>query len=137
MKLKTNTTEEETFSTSDVSNKNSKKSLFLGIVFLLMILGTLYFYNESKNLEKNPNKVNEEKVLKTVRRVEKLIDLPTGEFPTLAKISDTKELANNPFFEKAKVGDEVLFYPGSGKIYLYDPVANMIVDVATINIGDR
>ncbi len=67
-----------------------------------------------------------------VNLVGKLMLLPDGETPTLAKVSDLSALASQPFFKNAAVGDVVLMYGKSRKAVLYDPAANKIIEVAPI-----
>jgi len=64
------------------------------------------------------------------------IELP-NEQPTVATVSDPEALRSQPFFAKAKVGDRVLLYPNAKKAILYDPVADIVIEVAPINIGDE
>jgi hypothetical protein len=115
----------------------TQKSSSLILVIILVIVTALaaYFYSVVQSLEQTPDKANQEKVLALVEKVGKLIDLPQGETPVMDVIADTKPLAGNPFFAKAKVGDEVLFYPASRKAFLYDPVMDIIVEVQTLKIS--
>jgi hypothetical protein len=115
------------------TKKRSKKNIIIIVIFVFLIIFTAFFYNKVRLLEKDPLKVNEEKIMKVVKKVEKLIDVPQSEIPTIAKITDLKPLEGNDFFKDAKVGNEVLFYPTSGKIYLYDPEVNIIINATTIN----
>lgn len=73
-------------------------------------------------------------VQKLVAEVGKLIDLPTGEDPTLATVTDVEKLKDQPFFQKAKNGNVVLIYAKAKKAILYDPVLKKIVEVAPLNI---
>lgn len=120
---------------SRVAQRPPRIVLILVLILLAVTAATVYFYVEVRGLERNPDKVNQEKVAALVAKVEKLIDLPQGEVPSTATIVDPAPLAGNPFFAKAKPGDEVLFYPLAGKAFLYDPKANIIVEVASLNIG--
>ncbi len=61
-----------------------------------------------------------------------LIVLPEGETPTVATVSDPEKLKDQPFFARAKVGDKVLMYTQAKKAYLYDPAANILLEVAPI-----
>ncbi len=109
------------------------------IILLIIVAGgaSIYFYNQTRVLSQNPNKVAEEKIAALVTKVDKLIDLPKGETPVLATVSDLAPLAGNPFFAKAKVGDEVLLYPVAKQVFLYNPTENIIVEVASLNIGNN
>ncbi len=115
--------------------RGGKLPVILGGILIVLAIVTTYYYFEVRALEKDPAKVNQEKVLAIVAKVGKLIDLPEGEVPSAATITDPAPLAGNPFFANAKAGDEVLLYTVASKAFLYDPVKNMVVEVATINLG--
>jgi heme/copper-type cytochrome/quinol oxidase subunit 2 len=118
------------------ANRGSNK---LVIILILLVIAAgvaaAIYYNKIRVLKQDPNKLAQEKIIEVVAKVSKIIDLPTGETPVIATISDTTPLANNPFFANAKIGDEVLMYTVSRKAFLYDPKANIIVEVASLNIG--
>ena len=121
-------------------NKSAEMSLFskLLAVLIVLALGTgVFFYSQTHALSKDPNKANSAKIAALVQKVSMIIDLPKGETPVLATVTDLAPLAGNPFFANAKVGDDVLLYPVAGQAFLYDPVANIIVDVAPLNIGKK
>lgn len=115
-----------------------KKSKALYIVIGLLVLAlvaTVFLYMEYQSLTADPNVANQKKIEAVVAKVEKLIDLPQGELPTLATVTDTEQIKDQPFFKNAQVGDEVLLYTNAQKAYLYSPSKNVIVEVASLNIG--
>lgn len=123
---------------SGVSKKSNKGTITLIVIIILIIIASVYaftYYKKVKTLSQDPAKVNEAKIAELVKKVGRLIDLPTDESPVLATITDTAPLANNPFFVNAKIGDEVLLYTVSKKAFLYDPKADLIIEVASLNIG--
>jgi hypothetical protein len=123
----------------ELERKSGAGSIVLIILFLLVVLASgaaVYFYRQMSAIRDNPQKVAQEEVDKAVERVGVLMVLPE-EQPTLATVNDPARLANQPFFSKAKTGDQVLIYPNAQKAILYDPVANKIIDVAPINIGNQ
>ena len=69
-----------------------------------------------------------------VEQISKLMELPTGETPTIATVSDVSKLKNQPFFTKAQNGDKVLIYPQAKEAILYRPSDNKIVAVAPVNL---
>jgi hypothetical protein len=113
---------------------------------LLILIGTGIFtvikYQESqKEIERlvdistNVSEKEFESILETVG---KHIVLPEGESPTIATVSDVEILKESqPFFKNAKNGDRVLVYQEAKKAYLYDPKADKIVDVGTVNLEDK
>lgn len=125
----------------DVSTQSlvsGKKILSILVVLIIVVsVFAVFFYNEAETLKQNPNILNERKIALLVKKVEKLIALPEGELPTVATVADTTALAKNPFFAKAKVGDQIIIYTTASKAYLYDPKADIIVEVASINIGKQ
>ena len=116
----------------------TKKYLFpiLVIIFVVAVIIAFSLYEKVSALKVNPSAVAQQQTNDIVARVGKLILLPTGETPTVATVSDPSKLADQPFFAKAKAGDEVLLYQNAKEAYLYDPVANKILEVAPINLGD-
>lgn len=108
-----------------------------GVVIALIAVGGFLYYRStqaSKLNTQNPQAAQAE-VRKVVAAVGKLIDLPPGEDPTIATVTDATKLQDQPFFQKAKNGDKVLIYSGARKAILYDPQAKKVIDVAPINIG--
>lgn len=119
----------------EMNDFSNKAKVFLAMVFLVALAATLVFYNQARTIEQNPGKVNQEKINFLVGQASKIILLPQGETPTVATIANMAPLANNPFFAKAKVGDQVLFYPFARRAFIYRPGSNIIVEVASLNIG--
>lgn len=75
-------------------------------------------------------------VTQLTEEVGKLMLLPQ-ENPTVATVTDTEKLRNQPFFTNAQNGDKVLIYNNAKKAILYRPSAKKIIDVAPINIGNK
>lgn len=94
------------------------------------------FYMQLRELRRNPQQIAQEEVQQVVGMVGRLIVLPEGETPTLATVTDQEKLRSQPFFALAKNGDKVLIYTNAKKAILYDLVANKIVEVAPLNIGN-
>ena len=110
--------------------------ILLGVALAVMTATAIYFYWQNTELKKNPQSIAQEEVKAIVARVSRLIVLPEGEIPTIATVTDTNLLKDQPFFAKAKTGDKVLIYTNAKKAILYDPVADKIVEVAPLNIGN-
>lgn len=106
------------------------------IVAVILIAGGYFYYQHTQTAKQtnNPAAAADE-VKKLVEAVGKLIDLPTGETPTIATVTDIAKLKDQPFFQKAQNGDKVLIYGKAREAYLYDPVANKVISVAPLNVG--
>lgn len=96
--------------------------IVLGIVVSLVITLALFWNNRS-------NSTTEVKMLEIIGEV---IELPS-ETPQVALVSDAS-LLNQPFFEKAQNGDYVIVYQQAGKVLLYRPKTEKIVNFANIQI---
>src|ERR1035437_7478568 len=124
-------------------NYVKSKYLIPAVIVIIAILGIVggYFYYKSqaqvKAVSTTPQQATQDEVKKIVAEVGKLIDLPLGEDPTIATVSDITKLKNQPFFQNAKNGDKVLIYTNARKAILYDPALNKVIDVAPINIGSQ
>lgn len=118
----------------------------LGVALIAVAGGGGYFYyryqqaqNEILGIQTQNNSANQAQteVKKWVAEVSKLMELPEGEEPTVATVSDINKLKEQPFFQKAKNGDKVLIYSNAKEAILYDPQLQKIVTVAPINIGSE
>ena len=70
-----------------------------------------------------------------VEAVGRLTDLPQGETPTIATVSDVSKLQNQAFFAKAQNGDKVLIYTQAKRAILYRPSTNKVIEIAPVNLG--
>jgi hypothetical protein len=70
-----------------------------------------------------------------VSKVGKLVDLPTGETPTIATVNNASKLKSQAFFASAQNGDKVIIYTKAGKGVLYRPSTNKIIEYSTVNLG--
>lgn len=109
-------------------------ALVAGFVIMAGVAG--YFYWQYNKVRKNPNVAAQQEVDALVARVSQLIVLPTDEVPTIATVSDPEKLKDQAFFKSAQAGYKVLIYTKAKKAVLYDPVANKIVEVAPLSIGN-
>ena len=118
------------------------KKLFIALGFVLILVLVVappyYFYNQyqkaRQQLQNSSPSANVEKE-KLLAQLSNLIVLPEGEEPTIATISDKEKLKGQPFFAKAKNGDKLIIYTQARKAILYDPVANKVVDMVTLNLA--
>lgn len=125
--------------------KTPKKSLVTILVLIicvsvLVFISHLYFqYTKSQaeiaHLRELAKVGITEEVEQLVTTVSKLMELPSGENPTIATITDKEKLKDQPFFDKAENGDKLLIYSQAKKAILYRPSTNKVVDVAPINIS--
>jgi len=124
---------------------NRKLVIIVAVVAALIILsGVFVFVKKHRAASTNSSitsiplikpQTGSDQVASLVAAVGKLIDLPQGEDPTVATITDINKLADQPLFSKGANGDKVLIYPKAKKMIIYDPQANRVVDLETINIG--
>jgi hypothetical protein len=132
------------FDASDVLNNKvgksyiNKKNVIIGCIALTLCvifgIGLYYFiqYKHAQNILKNPILASEMQQEKIVANVGKLTTLPSGEPPTIAKVSDISKLQNQPFFQNGKNGDYVLIYPKAKEAVLYDPTTNKVLRIGPI-----
>jgi len=123
---------------------NNKKSLMMLVSALLIValaIGGGYYYNKYHDSQKkvaqlsNPQTSAKVQVSDAVTKIGRLVDLPSGETPTLATVNDPAKLKDQAFFANAKVGDQVLIYTQAKKAILYRPLTNKIIEIAPVNIG--
>ena len=111
-------------------------ALVLLILVILVAAGLGYVYTRYTALTQDQSAVNQKKIAAVVEKVDKLIALHKDETPTLATVSNTTALGEQPFFKNARVGDQVLLYAVARKAYLYSPERNMLIEVVTLKTGE-
>jgi hypothetical protein len=122
------------------SSKMAKvKNILLVVLFAGTIgssAGAYYFHDQLTELKENPAAAAQNETTELINKIGRLIDLPTDEQPTIATVSEPEKLKEQAFFAKAKEGYKVIVYTKAKKAILYDPVADKIIEVAPVNVGD-
>ena len=120
-----------------------KKKVFLtGFIIFVIILfvsaagAAGYFYKQYNDIKNNPNKVSTDEINSITSAISKFMDLPTGETPTLATVTDKEKLKDQDFFKNSENGDKILIYANAKKAVLYRPSAGKVIEVAPLLIGD-
>lgn len=123
------------------SKKRLKKSL-IALLIILLAVGAGYFYykynqanNEAKRLA-DPKVAATQQVNNLVSQVGKLVELPSGQTPTIATVTDKTKLSSQSFFKNAENGDKVLIYTQAKRAVLYRPSTNKVIEIAPLNIGN-
>lgn len=97
-------------------------------LFLLICLSFFYLLNQK------PKAITEEKEAKQIiSKVEKIMELPQDEIPTVATVLDENKVQEEAFFKQSKTGDKLLAYIKNKKAILYRPSVNKIIEVAPIS----
>ncbi len=112
------------------------------LVLAVAVAAAVFFwnkYNDSQkqvqNLSNSAANTAQQQSKTLITSIGKLTDLPTGETPTVATVTDVTKLAGQPFFANAKNGDKVLIYTQAKEAYLYRPSTNKIINIAPVNLG--
>ena len=120
-----------------------KKLLFYIFILTISLLaisgsiGTLYYYFRFSEAQKQLKQINvqtEEDVRNLVGRIGRLMQLPSHELPTVMTVTDSDRLKNVNFFTNALVGHKLLIYEKAHKAILFDPLQNVIIEVAPYNL---
>ena len=147
----TEQTDVEQVSSNQTSVKSSKmkptKRAILEVVLLAaVILLGLYAWNlhsDRQNLTKqltainaNPQSAVQKQTDELIASVGSLIQLPKGETPTVAAVTNADQAKKqSAFFNNAQNGDKVLLYVKAGEAILYRPSTNKIIVVAPLTFS--
>jgi hypothetical protein len=124
-------------------NKSAMRMVGEGLLVLAVIglgIWSWSLYNDRKDLQSQVNTLNsdpqsvvQKQTQQLITRVGALMQLPTGETPTVAEVSDASQAKQqSSFFNKAQNGDRVLMYVKAGEAVLYRPSTNKIILVAPL-----
>lgn len=112
----------------EISKSQRFKKIFvqLGVIagLVLVVFGGFIFVTQGSRGDTTEQ---------IIAKVGKLVELPQGEEPTIATVTDLEPLQGQAFFAGAAVGDKVLIFSKSKKAILYRPSTNKIITVAPIS----
>ena len=123
--------------------KMSWKKWLSFLIVLALIAGGIWLINDYSQIRKENEKLSDPQqaakaaTAQLVADVGKITQLPAGETPTIATVSDASKLKNQAFFAQAENGDKVLIYTQAKRAYLYRPSTNKIIEIAPINLGSN
>ncbi len=124
----------ETAAPAAPASRRDMTSRVLRALGVLVVTGSLgmaaYFHAEYKKVTQT--KSPEAELESVVAAVSEHFELPQGETPTLATVTDQEKLSGQAFFASAQNGDKVLLYQEGKKAILYRPSTGKIVNVAPI-----
>jgi hypothetical protein len=117
-----------------------QKLTYLFAALTVISAGTAFYYHgQYQGIAANPEvfvrEQAEAQAIAIAAEVSQIVDLPQGEVPVIATVTDPTKLADQPFFKNAKIGDQVLIYQTAAKAYLYDPAAKKVLEVSDLNLG--
>lgn len=104
----------------------------VGSVLLVAALAAAtYFYVAYRQAKEAVPVGNEVGIL--TARISRVMELPTGETPTLATVTEKEKLSGQEFFVLAENGDQVLIYEQAKRAILFRPSTGRIMNVAPIS----
>lgn len=116
--------------------KNNIVLFILGVVVLIAIVASGYFYKQYQDVKKNPaqaitekNSVETDQVLVSLKAV---LLVEETEKPTVARVEtpETLKKNNETFYKNIQKGDYIILYPTRAIIYRKD--TNQIINMAPI-----
>lgn len=116
-----------------------KKSVVVSFIILIILAvggssAGFYYYLQYKTAVARANDPKIE-VKDVLSKIGKLIDLPTGEEPTVATVQDAEKIRSQAFFAKAQNGYRVVLYPNARLAILFDEKSNKLINVGTISVS--
>jgi hypothetical protein len=115
-----------------------KNVLLISFGFIFIIAFVLYFTSSSQNNQTtDPSAAIEKETKALTETIGKFMELPAGEQPTLATVTDRAKLKGQEFFTDAQNGDKLLVYPKAGKAILYRPSIGKIIEATNLTSGKQ
>jgi hypothetical protein len=121
--------------------ERSHKKSFNPVALLLLValIGSLafggYYFKQYQDLKTSSSKPADQANKELVNKVNKVYQLPQGEFPIVALVDDeAKFITQYPVFTAAKKGDNLLLYEKAGQAILYRPSDNKVVGTANFAV---
>ena|SRR4030042_2783446 len=106
-------------------------------VVLASLFILIYFISWYRANLADPNKAIEREIRSLTLKIGRTMELPTGEQPSLATVSDKNKLKGQDFFSRARNGDKLLIYSKARKAILYRPLEGKIIEVTNLTSGNQ
>lgn len=126
----------------DRYSRDQKLFTAIGLAFFILIIMLLSVMHSKNQLETKVDKLSGnsassagDEIKSLVQQIGQTFQLPAGETPTLATVSDASKVRNQAFFKDAQNGDKVLLYSKAGEAILYRPSTKKIISVAPVNLN--
>ena len=100
-------------------------------VLLLAAVFLLFEYHQAQN---KLNSSGPQYYAQVTKKLGKLIILPTKETPTIVTVKDASKARSQAFYANSQDGDITFVYAKAHQAILYRPSANIIVNVAPVNL---
>lgn len=114
------------------------KSILTALLMFLALVVVFYYATfQFFKIRQDSNAAAQREIKAITKHIGKFMELPEGEEPTLATVSDREKLKGQQFFANAKNGDKVLIYPKAKKAILFRPSSGKIIEVANLTSGNR
>lgn len=118
-----------------LASKSLIRNLLLVAVVSGLVFGVVRYRPEWFGLSRSAE--GEREVQNLVEEVGRIIELPQGETPTVATVTDMEAVKDQQFFQNAQNGDKVLIYANAKKAFLYRPSERKIIEVGVVNINEQ
>lgn len=118
-----------------VSGKKSGSKIGLALLLIIALAAAAYggyHYSKLKDAKNDSEAAKAKETEELLGKIGVLIELPEGEAPSVATVSDKEKLKEQSFFKKSENGDKVLIYVQAEKAILYRPSVNKIIEVAPV-----
>lgn len=99
------------------------------VLIVSLIVAATSYAAYRKASESRPEGSEAERI---AEHISAFMELPDGEVPTLAIVTDREKLADQEFFDLAENGDQVLIYERAKKALLFRPSTGRVMNVAPI-----
>lgn len=110
-------------------NITEKKFIWIIVVLLGLSVFTAGYFAYYSFF--TPEALKRREVKKWAEIIGKNTELPKGETPTLATITNKEKLGDQLFFARAENGDKILIYPLAKQAFLFRPSTGKIIEVTT------
>lgn len=109
---------------------------WLLILAAALILAGVYELGRASVYRAHPELASAEQATALLAKIGELIQLPSGEIPTMATVNDaTSAKKSQPFLANAQNGDILIVYQNAQQALVYRPSTNKLITVGPVNSG--
>jgi hypothetical protein len=114
-----------------------KNLLSIAATLLFIFFLAVYLLLAYQNKQANPDLAIQKETKELTDRIGRFMELPAGEQPTLATVTDQEKLKGQNFFAHAQNGDKLLVYTKAKKAILFRPSIGKVIEVSNLVSGGK
>lgn len=120
-------------------SKDKTKALLItgGVIIALLAIVAGYFVWQYLALKNDPMAANKETITRITGQIGAVLELPSGEEPKVAQVTDPEKLKGNAFFADVQKDDYMVIYEKAQLAIIYREKTHKLIKVDYVDVSPQ